>query len=71
MRKFLWILAAVLLAISAFSAWLWMGGIAVAVTGGGRYNNDIDLLITASKALLILSLICAALAFCWPKVSQR
>ncbi|WP_460152774.1 hypothetical protein [Pseudomonas sp. S2_B07] len=70
MRKFLGVLAAVLFAISIFSALLWMGGVAGSVTGGGGSTDDFDFLVTAAKILFILSLILAAVAFGWPKASK-
>ncbi|PHN29649.1 hypothetical protein [Pseudomonas sp. ICMP 460] len=70
MRKFWRVLAALLFAISILGALLWMGGVAGAVTGGGRNTNDIEFLLTAAKVLFILSLISAALAFFWPKKAK-
>ncbi|WP_426204504.1 hypothetical protein [Pseudomonas sp. TWP3-1] len=70
MRKFLGILSAVVFAVSIFSALLWMGGIAGAVTGGGRNTVDVDFLLGAAQVLFVLSLMLAVVAFCWPKVAQ-
>lgn len=67
MRKTLGILAAILLAMSLFSALIGLGGIAGAASGGGRVSGDVDVAFMAAKVLFFLSLAGGVVAICWPK----
>ncbi|WXL27527.1 hypothetical protein WG219_08750 [Ectopseudomonas mendocina] len=66
MKKIIGISALILLALSIFSAVLWLGGIAGAVTGGGRNTNEIDYLMTLAKVLFVLAALSGVVALAWP-----
>ncbi|MFL1515355.1 hypothetical protein [Pseudomonas prosekii] len=67
MRKTLAILAAILLAISLFSALIGLGGVAGAASGAGKVSSDVDVAFMAAKVLFFLSLAGGVIAICWPK----
>ncbi|MBV7511551.1 DUF1328 domain-containing protein [Pseudomonas sp. PDM25] len=70
MRKTLGILAAVLLALSIFSAVLGLGGIAAGATGSGSLSSGLDVAFTVAWVLFVLSLLSGVVAIFWPKDSR-